>query len=187
MTEEEKKQDMDAPAPATPPETEEGKPEVKQEAEAPVSETTEPGKEKEKEKEKGKGEEKTEVGPKLQKIIDQISKLTVLDLSDLVKALEDKFGVMAAAPVSSASAPVVGGAAAPAEEEKTEFTVVLSAVGEKKIQVIKEVRAVTDLGLKEAKELVEAAPGPVKENINKEEADVIKQKLEAVGATVELK
>ncbi|MFH1038646.1 MAG: 50S ribosomal protein L7/L12 [PVC group bacterium] len=122
---------------------------------------------------------------KLQKIIDQISALTVLELSELVKALEKTFGVTAAAPVAALALP--GQAAAPAQEEKTEFTVMLTAIGAKKIQVIKEVRAVTDLGLKEAKDLVESAPGAVKENVSKEEAEAIKAKLESAGATVELK
>ena len=125
------------------------------------------------------------VSSKLQKIIDDVSTLTVLELSDLVKALEDTFGVTAAAPVAIAAAP--GQAEAPAEEEQTEFTVVLTGIGAKKIQVIKEVRAVTDLGLKEAKDLVESAPVTVKENINKEEAEAIKEKLETAGATAELK
>jgi len=124
--------------------------------------------------------------PKLAKIIDEIGKLTVLELSDLVKALEEKFGVTAAAPMAM-MAPAGGGGAAPAAEEKTTFTVVLTVAGDKKIQVIKEVRAVTSLGLKEAKDLVEGAPKPVKENVSKEEAAEIKKKLEAVGAKVELK
>ena len=122
--------------------------------------------------------------PKLQKIIDEIGGLTVFELSDLVKALEEKFGVTAAAPMAM-SAPT--GGAAPAAEEKTTFTVVLTATGDKKIQVIKEVRAVTNLGLKEAKDLVEGAPRSVKENVSKDEAEAIKNKLEAVGAKVELK
>ena len=125
------------------------------------------------------------VSSKLQKIIDDVSTLTVLELSELVKALEDTFGVTAATPVAIAAAP--GQAEAPAEEEQTEFTVVLTGIGAKKIQVIKEVRAVTDLGLKEAKDLVESAPVTVKENISKEEAEAIKEKLETTGATVELK
>jgi large subunit ribosomal protein L7/L12 len=126
------------------------------------------------------------VAPKLAKIIDEIGVLTVLELSDLVKALEEKFGVTAAAPMAM-MAPAGGAGAAPAAEEKTTFTVVLIAAGDKKIQVIKEVRAVTTLGLKEAKDLVEGAPKPVKENVSKEEAAEIKKKLEAVGAKVELK
>ena len=140
---------------------------------------------KEKIPEKGEEKETPEVTPKLRKIIESVEKLTVLELSDLVKALEEKFGVSAAAPVAFAAPG--GAAAAPPEEEKTEFTVVLTAVGDKKIQVIKEVRAVTDLGLKEAKDLVESAPGPIKEDVTKEEAEAIKTKLEAVGAIVELK
>jgi large subunit ribosomal protein L7/L12 len=120
----------------------------------------------------------------LSKIVDELSKLTVLEAADLAKMLEEKWGVSAAAAVAVAAAP--GAAAAPAEE-KTEFTVVLAAVGDKKIEVIKEVRALTGLGLKEAKDLVEGAPKPVKEGVNKEEADKIKTTLEKVGAKVELK
>jgi large subunit ribosomal protein L7/L12 len=120
----------------------------------------------------------------LSKIVDELSKLTVLEAADLAKMLEEKWGVTAAAAVAVAAAP--GAAAAPAEE-KTEFTVVLAAVGDKKIEVIKEVRALTGLGLKEAKDLVEGAPKPVKESVNKEEADKIKATLEKVGAKVELK
>jgi len=111
--------------------------------------------------------------------------MSVLELSQLVKELEDKFGVSAAAPVAAAA--VAGGAAAPAAEVKTEFTVVLAAAGDKKIEVIKEVRAITGLGLKEAKDLVEGAPKPLKEGVAKAEADEMKKKLEAVGAKVELK
>jgi large subunit ribosomal protein L7/L12 len=121
----------------------------------------------------------------LQKIVDDLSKLTVLEAADLAKMLEEKWGVSAAAAVAVAAGPAVGGAAA--AEEKTEFTVVLTAAGEKKIEVIKEVRALTGLGLKEAKDLVEGAPKPVKEGVNKEEADKIKATLEKVGAKVELK
>jgi large subunit ribosomal protein L7/L12 len=120
----------------------------------------------------------------LQKIVDDLSKLTVLEAADLAKMLEEKWGVSAAAAVAVAAAP--GAAAAPAEE-KTEFTVVLAAIGDKKIEVIKEVRALTGLGLKEAKDLVEGAPKPVKEGVNKEEAEKIKATLEKVGAKVELK
>jgi large subunit ribosomal protein L7/L12 len=120
----------------------------------------------------------------LQKIVDELSKLTVLEAADLAKLLEEKWGVSAAAAVAVAAGPAAGAAAA---EEKTEFTVILSAVGEKKIEVIKEVRALTGLGLKEAKDLVEGAPKPVKEGVNKEEADKIKATLEKVGAKVELK
>jgi large subunit ribosomal protein L7/L12 len=121
----------------------------------------------------------------LQKIVDELSTLTVLEAADLAKMLEEKWGVSAAAAVAVAAGPA--GAAAPAAEEKTEFTVVLAAAGDKKIEVIKEVRALTGLGLKEAKDLVEGAPKPVKEGVNKEEADKIKATLEKVGAKVELK
>ena len=120
----------------------------------------------------------------LSKIVDELSKLTVLEAADLAKMLEEKWGVTAAAAVAVAAAP--GAAAAPAEEQ-TEFTVVLAAIGDKKIEVIKEVRALTGLGLKEAKDLVEGAPKPVKESVNKEEANKIKATLEKVGAKVELK
>jgi large subunit ribosomal protein L7/L12 len=122
----------------------------------------------------------------LQKIVDDLSSLTVLEAADLAKMLEEKWGVSAAAAVAVAAGPAGGAAAAPAEE-KTEFTVVLAAAGDKKIEVIKEVRAVTGLGLKEAKDLVEAAPKPVKEGIPKDEAEKIKATLEKVGAKVELK
>jgi large subunit ribosomal protein L7/L12 len=121
----------------------------------------------------------------LSKIVDELSKLTVLEAADLAKMLEEKWGVTAAAAVAVAAAPGAGGAA-PAEE-KTEFTVMLTAAGEKKIEVIKEVRALTGLGLKEAKDLVEGAPKAVKEGVNKEEAEKIKVTLEKVGAKVELK
>jgi len=120
-----------------------------------------------------------------EEIIDVIANMTVLELADLVKALEEKFGVSAAMPVAAAAAPNAG-AAAPVEEEKTEFTVVLKSAGAEKLKVIKEVRAVTSLGLKEAKDLVDGAPKPVKEGIPKKEAEEIKAKLEAVGAEVEL-
>jgi large subunit ribosomal protein L7/L12 len=120
----------------------------------------------------------------LSKIVDDLSKLTVLEAAELAKMLEEKWGVTAAAAVAVAAAP---GAAAAAVEEKTEFDVILSAIGDKKIEVIKEVRALTGLGLKEAKDLVEAAPKAVKEGVNKEEADKIKTTLEKVGAKVELK
>ena len=122
----------------------------------------------------------------LSKIVDDLSKLTVLEAADLAKMLEEKWGVTAAAAVAVAAGPGGAAGAAPAEE-KTEFTVMLAAVGEKKIEVIKEVRALTGLGLKEAKDLVEAAPKAVKEGVNKEEADKIKATLEKVGAKVELK
>lgn len=121
----------------------------------------------------------------LQKIVDDLSLLTVLEAADLAKMLEEKWGVSAAATVAVAAGPA-GAAAAPAEE-KTEFTVVLVAAGDKKIEVIKEVRALTGLGLKEAKDLVEGAPKPVKEGVNKEEAEKMKATLEKAGAKVELK
>jgi large subunit ribosomal protein L7/L12 len=121
----------------------------------------------------------------LQKIVDDLSSLTVLEAAELAKLLEDKWGVSAAAAVAVAAGPAA--AAAPAAEEKTEFTVVLAAAGEKKIEVIKEVRAITGLGLKEAKDLVEGAPKPVKEGVNKDDAAKIKAQLEKAGAKVELK
>jgi large subunit ribosomal protein L7/L12 len=122
----------------------------------------------------------------LAKLVDDLSSLTVLEAAELSKMLEEKWGVSAAAAVAVAAAPG-GGAAAPAVEEKTEFTVVLAAAGDKKIEVIKEVRAITGLGLKEAKDLVEGAPKTVKEGIAKDEAEKIKATLEKVGAKVELK
>src|SRR5215218_1543001 len=121
----------------------------------------------------------------LAKLVDDLSSLTVLEAAELAKLLEEKWGVSAAAAVAVAAAP--GAAAAAPVEEQTEFTVMLAAIGDKKIEVIKEVRAVTGLGLKEAKDLVEAAPKAVKEGVNKEEADKIKTTLEKVGAKVELK
>ena len=120
----------------------------------------------------------------LQKLVDDLSTLTVLEAADLAKMLEEKWGVSAAAAVAVAAAP---GAAAAAVEEKTEFTVVLTAIGEKKIEVIKEVRALTGLGLKEAKDLVEGTPKPVKEGVTKDEAEKVKAQLEKAGAKVELK
>ena len=120
----------------------------------------------------------------LQKIVDELSTLTVLEAADLAKMLEEKWGVSAAAAVAVAGPAAAGAAAA---EEKTEFSVILASAGDKKIEVIKEVRALTGLGLKEAKDLVEGAPKPVKEGVNKEEADKIKATLEKVGAKVELK
>jgi large subunit ribosomal protein L7/L12 len=120
----------------------------------------------------------------LQKLVDDLSTLTVLEAADLAKMLEEKWGVSAAAAVAVAAAP---GAAAAAVEEKTEFTVVLTAIGDKKIEVIKEVRALTGLGLKEAKDLVEGAPKPVKEGVSKDEAEKVKAQLEKAGAKVELK
>jgi large subunit ribosomal protein L7/L12 len=120
-------------------------------------------------------------------VIEFISAMSVLELSELVKELEDKFGVSAAAPVAMASGPAAGGGDAEAAEEKTEFDVILTSFGAKKIAVIKEVRAITSLGLKEAKALVEAAPAPIKEGVSKEEAEDIKTKIEAAGAEVEIK
>lgn len=122
----------------------------------------------------------------LQKIVDDLSALTVLEAAELAKLLEEKWGVSAAAAVAVAAAPGAGGGA-PAAEEKTEFTVVLASAGDKKIEVIKEVRAITGLGLKEAKDLVEGAPKPVKEGAAKDEAEKIKAQLEKAGAKVELK
>ena len=122
----------------------------------------------------------------LSKIVAELSSLTVLEAAELAKMLEEKWGVSAAAAVAVAAAPGAG-AAAPAAEEQTEFTVVLAAVGDKKIEVIKEVRAITGLGLKEAKDLVEGAPKPVKEGVSKEEAEKLKAQLEKAGAKVELK
>ncbi len=123
-----------------------------------------------------------------EEILDAISNMTVLELSELLSAFEEKFGVTAAAPVAAvAAAPAGGGAEAPAEEEKDEFDVVLTAAGDKKIGVIKEVRSLTSLGLKEAKELVDSAPKPVLEKVSKEDAEKAKAALEAAGATVELK
>jgi large subunit ribosomal protein L7/L12 len=119
-------------------------------------------------------------------ILDGISELSVIELSELLKEFEEKFGVTAAAPVAIAAAPA-GGEAAAAEEEQTEFDVVLTAAGDKKIQVIKEVRSLTSLGLKEAKDLVDSAPKPVLERVTKEDADKAKAALEGAGATVELK
>jgi len=124
------------------------------------------------------------VTEKLEGLIKSIEEMSVLELSDLVKALEEKFGVQANMPMMAA--PVAGGAAAAAEEKST-FTVVLTSAGGNKIAVIKEVRTMTSLGLKEAKDLVDAAPKPIKENVPKEEAEDMKKKLEAAGATVELK
>ena len=120
----------------------------------------------------------------LSKIVDDLSSLTVLEAAELSKMLEEKWGVSAAAPIAAAAA---AGPAAAAAEEKTEFTVMLTAAGDKKIEVIKEVRAITGLGLKEAKDLVEAAPKAVKEGLNKADAEAAKKKLEAAGAKVELK
>ncbi len=123
---------------------------------------------------------------KLEKIADELSALSVMEAAELATLLEDKWGVSAAAPVAMAAAPGAGDAGAAAEEQ-TEFTVMLTSFGEKKIGVIKEVRSITGLGLKEAKDLVEAAPKAIKENVSKEEAEDIKTKIEAAGATVEIK
>ena len=122
---------------------------------------------------------------KIEKLVEELSTLTVLEAAELSKALETKWGVSAAAPVAVAAA--AGAAPAAAAEEKTEFTVVLVKAGEKKIEVIKEVRAITNLGLKEAKDLVEGAPKPLKEGVSKADAEKFKKQLEAVGAAVELK
>ncbi|WP_308517620.1 50S ribosomal protein L7/L12 [Sphingomonas flavescens] len=122
----------------------------------------------------------------IQKLVDDLSALTVLEAADLAKALEEKWGVSAAAAVAVAG-PAAGGAAAPAAEEKTEFDVILTGDGGKKINVIKEVRAITGLGLGEAKALVEAAPKPIKEGVNKDEAEKIKKQIEEAGGTIELK
>ena len=132
-------------------------------------------------------ETKVEVSKEMDQFISYVENLTVLELSTLVKALEDRLGVTAAAPVAVAAAPAAGDAGAAAAEEKTEFDVILASFGSNKIAVIKEVRALTGLGLKDAKDLVEGAPKPIKEGVTKEEADEVKEKLEAAGATVEVK
>ena len=123
----------------------------------------------------------------LGRLVDDLSSLTVIEAAELAKLLEEKWGVSAAAPVAVAAAGGGAAAAAEAPAEKTEFDVILAAIGEKKVNVIKEVRAITALGLKEAKDLVEAAPKPVKEGVNKEEAAKIKKQLEDAGATVEIR
>ncbi|NBQ75966.1 MAG: 50S ribosomal protein L7/L12 [Acetobacteraceae bacterium] len=123
----------------------------------------------------------------LAKLVDELSALTVLEAAELSKMLEEKWGVSAAAPVAVAAAPAAGAAAAPAAEAQTEFTIILANGGDKKINVIKEIRTITGLGLKEAKDLVEGAPKTVKEGVSKEEADKIKKVLEENGATVEVK
>ena len=120
-------------------------------------------------------------------ILEGIANLSVLELSELLKEFEEKFGVTAAAPVAVAAAPAAGGDGASGEDEKTEFDVILNAAGDKKIQVIKEVRTLTSLGLKEAKDLVDSAPKPVLERVSKEDADKAKAQLEEAGATVEVK
>jgi len=124
---------------------------------------------------------------KMEEFVSYVENMSVLELSKLVKTLEERLGVSAAAPVAVAAAPAAGAAAAAPAEEKTEFTVVLKAAGDNKIGVIKEVRAITGLGLKEAKDLVEGAPKPVKENVSKEDAEKFKKQLEGAGASVELK
>ncbi len=131
-------------------------------------------------------ETKANISPDMEKFISYVENMTVLELSELIKALEDRLGVTAAAPVAAMAAPVAGAAAAEVEE-KTEFDVVLASFGEKKVPVIKVVRAITGLGLKDAKDLVEAAPKAIKEGVAKDEAEKIKKELEEVGATVELK
>lgn len=123
----------------------------------------------------------------LEQLVEELSSLTVLEAAELSKLLEEKWGVSAAAPVAVAAAGAAAPAAAEAVEEKTEFDVILATIGDKKINVIKEVRAITGLGLKEAKDLVEAAPKAVKEGVNKDEAEKIKKQLEEAGATVEVK
>lgn len=124
---------------------------------------------------------------KVEKLVDEIAGLTVMELSDLSSALQDKFGVSAAMPMMAGGAMPAGAAGAEAAEEKTEFDVILTAAGDKKIQVIKVVREITGLGLKEAKELVDKAPNPVKEGIDKAEADQIREKIEEVGGQVDIK
>ena len=131
-------------------------------------------------------EEKVEIPAKFEKLVGEIDKLSVLELSELVKVLEKHYGVSAAAPMAMAAAPAAGGDAGEAAEEKTSFTVVLASAGDQKINVIKADREITGLGLAESKGLVDAAPKPVKENVTKAEADEAKSKLEAAGATVEL-
>ena len=122
-----------------------------------------------------------------EEIMQAIEQMTVLELAELVKALEEKFGVSAAAPVAVAAVPGAGAAAAPAEEEKSSFDVILASAGDKKIQVIKVVRELTGLGLKEAKDLVDGAPKPLKEGVSKDQAEEIKAKIEEAGGTVEIK
>jgi large subunit ribosomal protein L7/L12 len=132
-------------------------------------------------------EAQTPSNPKFDEILDKIANFTVLELSEFVKAFEDKFGVSAAAPMAVGGMMPAGGGEAAEEEEKTSFDVVLTAAGDKKIQVIKEVRAITSLGLKEAKELVDNAPKPIKEGVAKEEAEKLKEQIEGAGGSVELK
>ena len=189
MTEEQKKnQEAEEPKAeeATPAEekTEEAKAEAKAE-EAPAEE-----KKTEEVSSEESSEPKVELSKEMEGLIKNIEEMSVLELSDLVKALEDRFGVSAAAPAAVAVAgggAAAGGAGGGAEEEKSVFSVVLAGVGDKKINVIKEIRALTALGLKEAKDLVEAAPKEIKEGVLKEEAEQMKKQLEEAGATVELK
>jgi large subunit ribosomal protein L7/L12 len=131
-------------------------------------------------------ETKANISPEMEKFISYVETMTVLELSELIKALEDRLGVTAAAPVAAMAAPAAG-AAAEEVEEKTEFDVILASFGEKKVPVIKVVRVITGLGLKDAKDLVEAAPKAIKEGATKDEAEKIKKELEEVGATIELK
>jgi large subunit ribosomal protein L7/L12 len=131
-------------------------------------------------------EQEVQIPKKFKELVETIDKLSVLELSELVKILEKHYGVSAAAPMAMAAAPAGGGDEAPAEEEKSTFTVVLSAAGDQKINVIKAVREITGLGLAESKAVVDGAPKPVKENVSKTDADEAKAKLEAAGATVEL-
>jgi len=130
---------------------------------------------------------KVEVSQEMEQFISYVEKMTVLDLSKLVKALEERLGVSAAAPMAMAAMPAAGAAPAAAAEEQTEFNVILKAFGENKVGVIKEVRAITGLGLKDAKDLVEAAPKPIKEGVSKDEAQKIKQQIESAGGVVEVK
>lgn len=133
-------------------------------------------------------EENTVIDEKMEQFVSYVEGLTLLEASKLIKVLEERLGVSAAAPVAvAAAAPAAAGAAAPAEEEKTEFDVILAAVGDKKIEVIKVVRAITGLGLKEAKDLVDGAPKPVKTGISKDDAEAVKKQLEEAGAKVEVK
>ena len=164
---------VEAEEPPPPVEKEEKKPEAKKKAAA--EQPAPPAK------------EKVKVSPAIEGIMNTIKKLSVLELSELVKALEAEFGVSAAAPVLAAAPAAAAEAAAPAAEEQTEFSVILKDIGANKISVIKAVREVTTLGLKESKDLVESAPKAVKEGVNKEEAATVKEKLEAAGATAEIK
>ena len=151
------------------------------------AEVAEQMKEETKTEEKQQSKKSGDVSGKLQKILEAIEQLTVLELSQLVKALEEKFGVSAQVAVAVAAPTAQGGAGAPAAEEKTTFQVILASAGDKKINVIKEIRTVTNLGLKEAKDLVESAPKMIKDNATKEEAQKMKATLEAAGAKVEIK